>query len=407
VIVVNETPVVGPVNGSLSLANDGSFVYTPDENFNGMDSFVYELTDSDGEQTLGTVTIDVTPVNDAPVLTNEQITSANQGFVALSDDTMLANDVDVDGDDLTIVDIGTPQFGSLIDNGDGTYVYIPPPGFVGGDFFSYTVEDSDGARSTATVYVNVLGDFSEAVPETRTGDPATDSGPSVDDPVITPAAGDTENQADSAISEPVDTDLPTPPPDFNPDPVVAVAIDRPGLPFRSPGLTADALLADEIRDGLPKVKLQKFLYDGVLDGFEFQGFGLKTAGFDQDALWQALDDMKRQMSGLDDSSNGGFVISSIVGGSSLLLTTGLISWVLRGGALASALISTLPLWKGVDPLPLLAGRRKSKKKVELTDTQPLDHSQNSDLSKKVYDAEKMFSKSLTNTDSSGGAGQSS
>jgi hypothetical protein len=161
---------------------------------------------------------------------------------------------------------------------------------------------------------------------------------------------------------------------------------------------------DEMGDSSAKSKPQKFLYDGILDGFEFQGFGLKTVGINQEILWQALDDMKHQMSGLDESSNRSFLISSVTGGSGLLLTTGLISWVLRGGALASTLLTTVPLWRGVDPLPLLAGRKKKKKKEKaITDTQLIDRSQESDLSRTMIDAERMFADSAKPTDDSRGA----
>jgi hypothetical protein len=166
------------------------------------------------------------------------------------------------------------------------------------------------------------------------------------------------------------------------------------------------MLLDEQGDSRAKIKPQKFLYDGVLDGFEFQGFAMNTVGINQDILWQVLDDMQRQMSGTDESSDRSFLISSIMGGSALLLTTGLISWVLRGGALASTLLSTLPLWRGIDPLPLLAGRKKKKKKKKdaITDTQIMDRSQELDHSGAARDAEQMFGDSATPTDDSRGAG---
>jgi len=169
------------------------------------------------------------------------------------------------------------------------------------------------------------------------------------------------------------------------------------------GLSSKTVMLDETDDSQRKNRPQKFLYDGVLDGFEFQGFGMKAAGINQDMLWQALDDMQRQMSGLDESSNRSFLVSSIMGGSSLLLTTGLISWVLRGGALASTLLSTLPLWRGMDPLPLLAGRKKKKKKDAITDTQVMDRSEDLGHSREAKDAERMFEDSTKRTDDSRGA----
>jgi VCBS repeat-containing protein len=60
--------VSGPSNGSLTLNTDGSFSYTPDANFNGSDSFTYEVSDSLLTSSTATVTITVNPVNDAPVV---------------------------------------------------------------------------------------------------------------------------------------------------------------------------------------------------------------------------------------------------------------------------------------------------------------------------------------------------
>ena len=55
----------GPSNGTLTFNTDGSFIYTPAANFNGTDSFIYAAYDG-LEVSLARVTINVTPVNDAP-----------------------------------------------------------------------------------------------------------------------------------------------------------------------------------------------------------------------------------------------------------------------------------------------------------------------------------------------------
>ena len=53
-------------NGTLSLSSDGSFTYTGDSNFNGVDTFKYYVSDGTDTSDLATVTITVTAVNDAP-----------------------------------------------------------------------------------------------------------------------------------------------------------------------------------------------------------------------------------------------------------------------------------------------------------------------------------------------------
>jgi hypothetical protein len=65
-LTVNTTPVSGPSDGNLVLLANGNLTYTPDADFNGTDSFEYEIDDGNGGTDTGEVTITITPVNDAP-----------------------------------------------------------------------------------------------------------------------------------------------------------------------------------------------------------------------------------------------------------------------------------------------------------------------------------------------------
>ncbi len=60
-LTVNTTPVSGPANGELILNADGTFTYTPNANFNGTDSFVYEVLDGNGGSAQATATFTVQP----------------------------------------------------------------------------------------------------------------------------------------------------------------------------------------------------------------------------------------------------------------------------------------------------------------------------------------------------------
>ena len=61
--------VTDPANGTLALDPDGSFLYTPNANFNGVDTFTYKANDGTGDSNVATVTITVTAVNDVPSFT--------------------------------------------------------------------------------------------------------------------------------------------------------------------------------------------------------------------------------------------------------------------------------------------------------------------------------------------------
>ncbi len=66
---VSTTPVVAPTKGTLVLAEDGSFTYTPFADAFGTDSFTYTVTDPLGFSSTATVTLTISPVNDAPTFT--------------------------------------------------------------------------------------------------------------------------------------------------------------------------------------------------------------------------------------------------------------------------------------------------------------------------------------------------
>ncbi len=153
---IETVPVSGPQNGQLTLQSNGRFVYTPDENFNGVDTFDYRVIDGNGGSDVATVTINVNSVNDVPVVENDAyITDEDTPLVVNAADGILANDSDADFDTLTPIVIGQPANGSLILNADGSFEYNPNPNFFGSDFFTYEVSDGNGATATGVVTLTV------------------------------------------------------------------------------------------------------------------------------------------------------------------------------------------------------------------------------------------------------------
>ena len=69
--------VTGPTHGSVTLNGDGTFSYIPNQDFNGTDSFTYVATDGSANSNTATVTLRVTPVNDAPVSKDRKSTRLN------------------------------------------------------------------------------------------------------------------------------------------------------------------------------------------------------------------------------------------------------------------------------------------------------------------------------------------
>jgi len=171
-IVINTAPVTDASNASVSILADGTFNYTPNANFNGTDSFEYEICDDDGTPlcTTGSVTITINAVNDAPSVTDESITINEDETITNYD--LLANDSDVDGDNISIntTAVTDASNGTLTINGDGTFNYAPNADFNGSDSFEYQVCDDNGiqlcATGTVTITINAVNDAPTVVSET-------------------------------------------------------------------------------------------------------------------------------------------------------------------------------------------------------------------------------------------------
>ncbi len=111
--------------GSITIAADGSYTYTPALNFNGNDSVDYTI--SDGSMTdIGTLNITVNAVNDAPIAVDDAITAIEDTLFTSTIDLDF-NDTDLDGDALTVVagTFATTQGGSITIAADGSYTYTP------------------------------------------------------------------------------------------------------------------------------------------------------------------------------------------------------------------------------------------------------------------------------------------
>ncbi|MFB6232110.1 MAG: Ig-like domain-containing protein, partial [Salinibacter sp.] len=145
--------VSGGTSGTVTLEGDGSFEYTPDQDFAGADAFTYEAADGRGGTDQAEVMI---AVNARPTASDDSNQTIESQPVTTD---VLANDSDPDGRlNASTVQVQTnPSNGSASANSDGTITYTPDAGFTGTDSYAYTVEDDDGARSNeATVTIDVL-----------------------------------------------------------------------------------------------------------------------------------------------------------------------------------------------------------------------------------------------------------
>ncbi|MDQ7089523.1 MAG: Ig-like domain-containing protein [Methylococcales bacterium] len=171
-----------PTNGTLILNNGGdndptndTITYIPNSGFVGVDTFQYTLTDSNGDTSTAIVKVTVNSLtNDIPLAQNDVVTTLKNDaitFSVLNDNGNGVDNFGNDGSGVTGIIIPNnsngltqPNHGRIVLNNGGdndptndTITYIPNQGFVGTDSFQYTITDSNGDTSTATVTVIVTG----------------------------------------------------------------------------------------------------------------------------------------------------------------------------------------------------------------------------------------------------------
>ncbi|EEE37053.1 vcbs repeat domain protein [Rhodobacteraceae bacterium KLH11] len=151
--VLTITSVTGALNGSASI-EDGQIRYTPNVDFHGSETLTYTVDDGNGGTDTATVTVTVAAENDAPIAADDSVSVVEDGTIMID---VLANDGDVDGDQLTISDVSGAVNGVAIIEG-GQIRYTPNANFNGSETLTYVVDDGNGETHTASVTVTVTAE---------------------------------------------------------------------------------------------------------------------------------------------------------------------------------------------------------------------------------------------------------
>ncbi len=146
-------------HGTVTLVGD-QLVYTPEPGFVGHDVFTYTVEDSSGDRTRAAVSVHV--VNGQPTAVDDTVTTGVGTPISID---VLANDIDPNGDMLTVLSVSQLVGGTASINADGTVTFTPDEDRREPATFTYTISDGNGGMSSASVTVNFVENFASPTGE--------------------------------------------------------------------------------------------------------------------------------------------------------------------------------------------------------------------------------------------------
>ena len=359
-LTVNTTPVANVTNGTLVLNADGSFTYTPNSGWSGVDTFTYQITDGNGGSAQATVTLTVVSVNDAPVITSQgggasASLSLAENLAGVS--TLTA--MDVDGDPLNYSIVGGADAARFtMDPTTGALSFVGAPDFenptdVGGNnVYDVHVQVSDGQGGTDTQVLAIsVTDVMEGTVLPPTPEPTPEPEP-----------------------EPIPEPTPKPEPESN---TLGDAFQDSGNLSTGSGIFTEELLGSRgVEEDAHEAGQQEVV--NVLDLPPLLRPGSWATTSDQIRAYypDPADMMKTELSAevlqqlnqfsdelgqtMEEQAGKRSWFADSIKGAGLTLSTGFVAWMVRGGALVAGLMASLPSWRHMDPVPILSMNKEEK-----------------------------------------------
>ncbi|MEZ9285914.1 cadherin-like domain-containing protein, partial [Vibrio lentus] len=146
-------------DGILTDNGNGTYTFAPNENFNGDVNFSFDV--SDGTDTVAAnIDVSVTAVDDAPVSGDLAYSVDEDGSIRLSQEQLLSQASDVEGDDLTASGLTVGDDATVTQNDDGSFTITPDENFNGDIDISFDISDgTNTVQASADLTVNPINDL--------------------------------------------------------------------------------------------------------------------------------------------------------------------------------------------------------------------------------------------------------
>ena len=221
-----DSSTLTATHGTITVAENGNIIYTPDENYNGTDTITISILSADGTTTTQIINLNIDDVNDAPTLdVQSTATVAEDGST-----TITFTPADVDGTIVSTTASVPEDQGTAIVNNDGTITFVPIANYNGEVTMTVVTTDDDGATTTQTSLITVTPENDVPTIEPISTQTVEEDGSKIisftatdiDNDTLTPSVSATNGTA--TINENGDIVF-IPTPDFNGTATVTVNVD--------------------------------------------------------------------------------------------------------------------------------------------------------------------------------------
>ncbi|MCA9216692.1 MAG: tandem-95 repeat protein, partial [Planctomycetales bacterium] len=334
---------IGGAGNDELILQDGVLDYESDPSY----LVNVRVTDSGSNTFDKVIRVNVIDVNESPIAANDSYTvTGNTSIVASIG--VLANDVDPEGDSIIVVLVTPPAHGTLSISSNGQFSYTPDEGFVGTDVFVYQIVDGISAPSQASVQLVVEQLIAVPPVVTAAAVSSSDSSPTTE----ATTSGDESTEAESAvvIQATADTDTAS---------TLAPLANRaaPESPAEQQNDQADGAAGIEFERQVASQAERRAELSSPSSQSIRANLVTQTIATAYSAATEYSPIFLQAMDELRDEVHRDELLTRVMLGSSLAATTslsvGYVIWLIRGGVLLSSVLSSLPAWQLVDPLPVL------------------------------------------------------
>ncbi len=351
--LISLTGTATDLNNYLNDSSNLRYVHAVKDTFGlAVDTIAITINDNEGsgDISLGSVVVDITGVNDAPIATSKTAeVQHGQNISVAAVDGLLVGATDAERDQLTVLLIAGPDSGTLVVGADGSWTYTPSAQYFSQVSFQFAVFDGTAQSATETMTIDIAqaGGPTTGGPHTK---PGTETGGGGTGSTTEPGSGEVDTTGDSD-NGPRSTGSAVGTGDTSRVRSTAIRSEAAWIPLQEIELqdfAANSNFTNELKITNSGLSLRHSERSSISQQL-FHALELENLKFEQhlNVHQQAMLDFQQH---INESNFSTRLQCGTAAGLVFGATAGIAAWSISGTYLASLAFSAAPAWMRIDPI---------------------------------------------------------